>query len=428
MTLAQDLSSQFKARILPAMPAPIRGLLSHGSAKHLVAKVDQRLLLFNNSLINLESGQSTLIDAADNELPVAELARAAKSLIRVEEPAGVMLYLQPSDFVATSVNMPGLDRELLLSALNLQADNLFPSFSEKLNVTLGADAKNAGDSSIALWFPERIMTELFNEFAAQKLFLVAIAPRVVIDTTCPTLIDLDRNGGTVVQFEDGVLTNWMHINQLDLEDSALNQEWTSALDKLHSNALTMDCPDSFSKFKNATQSEDFAFVPSGALKARKREEKGRNITLAAAAVVVLMVFASIPFLLQSIQFRSLAGSLAEIRAESASAREDQSVVVNFENEWGVITDFPVQDVQGAMFTLQNILLPDQLASLELTEGLIKIQGTSAEPQAILQRLEQDPMFTEVVFSRATNNSRYYIDLRLSAVNFEGYMVRYFPDE
>jgi hypothetical protein len=80
-----------------------------------------------------------------------------------------------------------------------------------------------------------------------------------------------------------------------------------------------------------------------------------------------------------------------------------------------------------MFTLQNILQPDQLASFELSEGVIKIQGTSAEPQAILQRLEQDPMFTEVVFSRATNNSRYYIDLRLSTVNFEGYMARYFPD-
>jgi hypothetical protein len=142
----------------------------------------------------------------------------------------------------------------------------------------------------------------------------------------------------------------------------------------------------------------------------------------------LMFLAAIPFLLQTIQFRSLASTLADYRAQSTGAREDQSVVVNFENQWGIITDFPVQDVQEAMFTLQTILLPDQLASLELNQGLIKIQGTSSEPQAILQRLEQDPMFTEVVFSRATNNSRYYIDLRLSTVNFEGYMVRYFPDE
>jgi hypothetical protein len=37
------------------------------------------------------------------------------------------------------------------------------------------------------------------------------------------------------------------------------------------------------------------------------------------------------------------------------------------------------------------------------------------------------MFTEVAFSRATNNARYYIDLRLSTVNFEGYLARYFAD-
>ena len=45
----------------------------------------------------------------------------------------------------------------------------------------------------------------------------------------------------------------------------------------------------------------------------------------------------------------------------------------------------------------------------------------------LQKLEQDPLFTEVLFSRATSNTRYYIDLRLSPVNFEAYMVRYFPE-
>jgi len=42
----------------------------------------------------------------------------------------------------------------------------------------------------------------------------------------------------------------------------------------------------------------------------------------------------------------------------------------------------------------------------------------------LQRLEQDPLFTEVSFSRATSNLRYTIDLRLSNVSFEGYRARY----
>lgn len=146
------------------------------------------------------------------------------------------------------------------------------------------------------------------------------------------------------------------------------------------------------------------------------------------AVVALMLFAAgIPFIRQSLEFRSLAAELESQLNFSFEARQDQAVVVNFDNEWGPLNDFPDQRIREAMYTLQSVLSPDTLSSLEVNEGLIKIQGTSAEPQALLQRLEQDPMFTEVVFSRATNNSRYYIDLRLSTVNFEGYMVRYFPD-
>ncbi len=428
MTLAQDLSSQFKARILPALPAPVQGLFGGGSRRHLFSQVNQRFLLFNNSLINLDTGQSAALEVTGKELPARELAMAAKTLAASENLSGVMLYLQPSEFVATSLTMPGLDRELLLSALQLQVDNLFPSFSENLVVTLGSDSKDPDQAQIALWFPENLMDQLFDEFAAVQLFLVAVAPRVVLDSTAAAIIDTDQNGGTLVQFEQGALVNWLHINQLDMLDESLNQQWVSTLASLQSSPLTLDSPADFTQFKNTLPSQDYAFVPNGALQSRRREEKGRNIKLVAASVVVLMFVAYIPFLLQAIQFRSLASELADYRAQSTGAREDQAVVVDFENQWGIITDFPVQDVQQAMFTLQSILLPDQLASLELNEGLIKIQGTSAEPQAILQRLEQDPMFTEVVFSRATNNSRYYIDLRLSSVNFEGYMVRYFPDE
>jgi hypothetical protein len=185
--------------------------------------------------------------------------------------------------------------------------------------------------------------------------------------------------------------------------------------------------ESFSLIDHSRIPNDYCFIPSGAMHARKKEEKSRNIFLAAGAFVFLIMLSSVPFLIQAYQFRTLAAILATQRIESVDARENRAVVVNFEDEWGQITDFPLQELQQAMFTLQNILQPDQLASFELSEGVIKIQGTSSEPQAILQRLEQDRMFTEVVFSRATNNSRYYIDLRLSTVNFEGYMARYFPD-
>ncbi|MEC7998269.1 MAG: hypothetical protein VX166_10815, partial [Pseudomonadota bacterium] len=145
-------------------------------------------------------------------------------------------------------------------------------------------------------------------------------------------------------------------------------------------------------------------------------------------LVGLLGLAASPFLAQSFELQKTKALLEFNRELSVEARQDQAVVVQFENRWGAINEFPQQDVATAMFRLQEVLAGEQLSSLELSEGLIRIQGTSSDPQAILQQLEQDPLFTEVVFSRATSNTRYYIDLRLAMVNFEAYRVRHFPDE
>jgi hypothetical protein len=68
-----------------------------------------------------------------------------------------------------------------------------------------------------------------------------------------------------------------------------------------------------------------------------------------------------------------------------------------------------------------------LSSLELVEGALQIEGESPDPQSLLQQLEQDPMFTGVDFARATSNDRYYIEMRLSTVNFDGYRERHFAE-
>ena len=215
----------------------------------------------------------------------------------------------------------------------------------------------------------------------------------------------------------------------DLQQDVFQQQWQES-QKLENAAITIDLrePSDYFQFLEAQTNQEYCFFPYGALNVTRRSAQGRQYIAAAAAVVAILFIAAIPFIAQSLEFRSLAANLEIQRAMASDARDDQAAVVSFENEWGLISDFPEQRIAAAMFTLQNILRPDTLTSLEVSDGLIKIQGSSNEPQAILQRLEQDPMFTEVVFSRATNNNRYYIDLRLSAVNFEAYMVRYFPDE
>jgi hypothetical protein len=433
MSLLNTLKVQFQERLVPALPAPIRGILEGGSKKQLLARINQRLLLVDNELIHLNSGRSEVIDEQALEKPFLEIspeqiASAASKLIGSVITEGVILYLPPGDFVATSINMPGVSKDNLMSALKLQVDNLFPSFADSLDLTLGGNSVANDANNIALWFVEKTTSSLFAAFKKVDLFLIAVAPRNLIDLDQSAVVDFDSRGGTLVELDNGSLSSWLHINQLDLHDAALNGQWSESLEAATSETLlNLNGIESFSSIDHSKTPSDYCFIPSGAMLARKKEEKGRNILLSAGAFVFLIMLSSVPFLIQSYQFRTLAATLATQRLESADARENRAVVVSFENEWGQITDFPLQELQQAMFTLQNILQPDQLASFELSEGVIKIQGTSSEPQAILQRLEQHPMFTEVVFSRATNNSRYYIDLRLSTVNFEGYMARYFPD-
>lgn len=443
MSLLSTLKVQYHERLIPALPAPIREILEGGSRKQLLARIDQRLLLVNNELIHLGSGRSIVIGEEGSQLSTSELspeqtapeqimpeqiAGAASRLMGSDKIEGILLYLPPSDFVATSLNMPGVSKDNLMSALKLQADNLFPSFADNLDLTLGGGSGGDDASNIALWFVEKNTNALFEAFKKLDLFLVALAPRNLIDLEQSAVVDFDSRGGTLLELSDGSVSSWLHINQLDLHDLALNKQWLDSLEAVAPESLlNLNGRESFDKIDHSKTPTDYCFIPSGAMQARKREEKGRNIVLAAGVCVFLIMLSAVPFLIQTIQFRTLAATLTTQRVESADARDNRSVVVSFENEWGSITDFPLQEVQRAMFTLQTILAPDQLSSFELSEGVIKIQGTSSEPQAILQRLEQDPMFTEVVFSRATNNSRYYIDLRLSTVNFEGYMARYFPD-
>ncbi|MFK7863369.1 MAG: hypothetical protein AB8B95_03980 [Pseudohongiellaceae bacterium] len=435
MSLLSSASATFKTRLLPVLPQPVKVLFEQGSAKHLLTGINRQLVLVNDELLDISSGRSNtvLFKKSDGtpEQTIAQrsaaIAACARSLAEQSNEGGILLYLPPNEFVSTSISMPGVSKDNLIAALKLQAENLFPSIEKSLSLTLGNESGD-GSGSIALWFAEEFTTELFKAFEKENLFLIAVAPRNLIHSESSSVVDYDSEGATLVELEGGAITSWLHINQLDLQDEKLNQQWREALSlHLDDQLLTLDCAESFKALTPSGPPTEHCYITDGALSLQRRVQQKRNIAFTFAGVMVFLLLGAVPFMVQSFQFRTMEAQLREQRESSATARENRGVVVNFESDWGAITDFPVQDVQEAMFTLQEILQPDQLASFELSEGVIKIQGTSSEPQAILQRLEQDPIFTEVVFSRATNNSRYYIDLRLSTVNFEGYMVRHFPD-
>jgi len=272
---------------------------------------------------------------------------------------------------------------------------------------------------------------LFESFKQQGLFLAIIKPRILaleLSGKSVAVLERDEIGETLVIFDNGKLKKWKQVHSADLEQDVFREQWEATISEFQTMPVhEVDNCQIIKEFYKASSGYNFGFFPTGAIETKQKLASSRRMGIAVAMVIACLCLAVSPFISQSIEFRRAARSLDAVRIMSQEARENQLAVVNFESNWGALNDFPEQQLRQAMFTLQNVLNPERLSSMEVSEGLIKLQGASSDPQAILQRLEQDPLFTEVLFSRATSNTRYYIDLRLSLVNFEAYMVRYFPE-
>jgi len=426
--------AQIPDQILTKLPSSIRNMLEGSSRRDLLRKIDTSFLIFDHQIIHLESGRQSEIPDAQALPDPKVIATISKSLLGgSEKECSAILFLSPAEFVATSKSMNGVSKDHLASALKLQIDSILPAYEDSLSLAVNADSAEQSADHIAIWFKNSRMDEYFEAFDAEKIFLSAIKPRILKPLKKNSefhYFDQDQYGATDIRIKNGVLLRWSRIEAIDFDNDVFKTQWQDLTSDADSKSKTefKAAEDYLNDGMAAYEKFAYHFFPQGALTARKKVEKGRNFLVSVGVAATFLVISLIPFLAQYIEFRNLASSLDSQRTMAFEARQDQLVVMNFESEWGVISDYPDQQVRQAMYTLQNVLSPDRLSSMEITKGLIKIQGTSSEPQALLQRLEQDPIFTEVIFSRATNNSRYYIDLRLSDVNFEAYMVRYFPDE
>lgn len=426
--------SQWREQLTAYLPAQLRTLIQGASGRDLVKQVDTSFLVFDDQLVHLESQKIVELPSSDAQSLAEGCSQLLSGLSAEQRKERVAVLLLPANFfVATTTTMPGVANENLVSALKIQVDSILPSLDEPLSLAINPQSATLGDEHLALWMTQARLSELFDAFADKEIFLAAVKPRFMNGSSedgseKSRILDVDAQSETCAVVEDNILRSLFHVRKQDLKQEVFEQQWKQTLAEDSTNTVELRAASDYFARLNIQANSEYCFFPHGALNATQKSAQGKQYIAAAAAVIVVLFLAAIPFILQRFEFRSLAATLEMQREMASDARQDQAAVVSFENEWGLVNDFPEQRLREALFTLQNILRPDTLSSLELSEGLIKIQGSSNEPQAILQRLEQDPMFTEVVFSRATNNQRYYIDLRLSTVNFEGYMVRYFPDE
>ena len=418
------------SQIRDSLPNFLKGKSINTAQRELSKSVNANFVLFNNRLHLLDSGES---DQLSDEFCFDELAVKSKKLLgHRQDQVSIQLLLPSGDFLSTRHALPELPKESLTSALRLQAEDTLPSLEKPVAIAFDSSKSDSDEETIVLWHDQERLDNLFAAFRQQGLFLAAIKPRILaieFGDVSSGVLERDEFNETLVIFDDGRLKAWQQVHKIDLGQEELDEQWRATLSEYQTTPVhEVDNFEKLNRFYTKIIESNYSFYPSGAVDVRKKIEKGRKMIFAAAISIALLCLAASPFLMQSIEFRQAAMSLEATSIMSQEARQDQLAVVNFETQWGPLNDFPEQHLRQAMFTLQNVLSPERLSSMEVSEGLIKLQGTSSDPQAILQKLEQDPLFTEVLFSRATSNTRYYIDLRLSPVNFEAYMVRYFPED
>ena len=420
----------------------------------LVSRVNVVLMVFDDRLYHLDSGRwSSLAEpGSDRAAAAADIARAAAAVVTDSDAgddsrkpmANVLLLLPPADFLATPVSLPGVAPAAIRPALQLQADSLLPGYDDPLSLAVKAPPRaedtETDEPCVAFWLPTLTLNGLFDAFASEALFLTAVMPRPAMLAGQHTQIvvdDRDRANHAVLLCRDGIVRQCLQTSLADLEAPAMHAQWQAETATLTAAAPTTlslhSADDCLARIRqqvgdNIRQAGlSYAMFPAAALAARHQFDKGKRLWLAAAALAALTVLGSIPFLVQSVQLRMLNNTLAGQQQLAAPARADQLAVRDFESRWGVLTEYPRQNVSAMLLALQDVISPSVLTSLELDEGYISIEGQSDNPQELLQQLEQNDMFTEVDFARATSNNRYFIDLRLTTVNFPAYQEWYFPE-
>lgn len=438
MTSSKTTIQSITQQLTNKLPPSLKSMLQANAKSRLLTRVDTVLMVFDSKIYDLANNTWRSVVLEEGRSRAESIASAANELLEQHNSRPTVLLLLPSsEFIATQVNMPGVARENLRSALALQSAVQLPSYEQDLIFTVNPSPKSDASADIVLWTDEQKIDSLFEAFASHELFLTAVMPRALAatnteDRTGAILIsDEDATHLTRLVYRDGVLTHYLLLSKQDLADEEFERQWQEqciALENEADSVKNMASAQDYTDLSLQVKPDlEYCFLPNGAKEARRQAEKGKRLSYLAAAAVLVLLLSSSPFLWQSFQLMRLESNLQALQVESQQAREDQEVVREFELSWGVLNEFPLQNISQTLLELQTVLNPSVLTSIEIDEGSMEIEGESPDPQSLLQQLEENPLFTGVDFARATNNNRYFIELSLSTVDFDAYRQWYFPD-
>jgi hypothetical protein len=424
---------------LQELGTAVRSLYDASAHREILAKVDTSLVLVDGVLVNTLSGEYRLAVEDGLRPSAAQLAQAARELLPSREaPPSILLLLPPADFAVTRFNLALSGDKLLRSALKLQSHALIPAYEDDLLFGLHSGGSNEG---VALWYPARHANELFTAFEEQGLFLAALMPRTLAllqareGSSDEVLLDEDQRHSTLVESRQGSVRAMLSLRQVDLQQDAFAAQWQGELAKLGAVTLHAKGQDAWREMRRLVKPlTPYCFFAAGAEKVGRDliAHNQRRVFNIAAGVLVAALF--LPFLNNWVQIQILQSRVENLREESTAARQSQAAVFQMEDEWGVVAEYPRQDVGKILLTLQE-LIDSSLSSFEIDRGVVDISGFAQDPALLIDQLAEREDFYNVSQSSSSSGDssfsrgeRFGIRFNVSGVDFPGYEEKYPPVE
>jgi hypothetical protein len=400
---------------------------------------DLCFVVHNNYIININDNKHLKLDNQDYKSE--DLAKATRHLLSGKNnKQRIALCLPASEFVVTTVTLPGVSPENLANATRLQTITLLPGLTEPPLLAIYANKhhknKANNNSHLAIWLPIKRAESLFKAFQQYNIHLDYILVRPLLassGTVNQQIHDNDSQALTYLHCEHDTLQQWSYVTKQDYENDDFRKQFDDS--KFVDNVKTINKRNNISdweKNKKFTKiAYNYAFIPPSTqqhLFDKKRKRKNRLIS----SMLILFLMCIFMVIGASLYHKkSLKDELKNLTLKTTNVSKIRTEVFNLEDKIAAISNFPSQNVSNVLAKLNSMIPKNSwIVSFKVKEGIIEFQGYSPEPTSILESLTKEPDFIDVEFNEKTRIKdkngvdRFGIKFHLNNINVENYVKDY----